>query len=840
MRDEKRAEDQDLIDQTMLHAIDQKKATRIVLKQRMRYPQIKGKIGDLEPNVYFGYTDHPLDVIGTPPATPFTFLTKYRGRKAASVLSVELKERAGNSFRFAARGYNVFKTINLDTLNRHEYVVTEKTPYEPVTLQLDFLREDAYRLRLAKGDSVPEHETPMLHGDITAPALVVSIVEGADRYTIATAALRLEIFKEDFRIEVFDSDGRLITESGSDTKDEFPTPFDSFPLGFIRDRKSKRNYGVESFVLYPGEAVYGLGESYGPVNRVGRTVGFWNIEGLGNTSGRAYKYVPFFMSTQGYGVFVNESRPMTFWVGSRETCKNMFAVEGDLVDYYFFYGPSFKSILDVYTELTGKPPVPPKWTFGTWISRISYFSQEQVMAVARKLRDMRFPADVIHIDTGWFDEDWRCDWKFNDERFPNPERMFAEAAEMGFRICLWQIPYVLKETSVYKDAKRAGALARNRGPFVFLMMFEGSPIDFSSPKGVAWYKDRIRSLLEMGAATIKVDFGEGIEPPMRFAGGDGRWMHNLYSLLYQRAAFEAVEEVRGGGQGVIWARSGYAGAQRYPLHWSGDNSSNHENLLSSLRGGLNLGLSGFTFWSQDIGGFVGVPSEELYIRWTQLAMFQSHSRFHGNPPQYKEPWNFEPRTQDIVRKYLELRYRLIPYLYTESRVAAQEGLPLLRHLAIEFQDDPTVWNIEDEFMCGRGLLVAPVLSRNDERRVYLPAGRWYDFWTGETYEGGSWITRKADIETIPLYVRGGSILPLAEVAQCTDELAYDHMTLKVYPDANGAARYEIIDDEVRLAVSARLTGEKLTVDIRPEAPHEFEVELPGGGNPGQVVLNDGT
>jgi alpha-D-xyloside xylohydrolase len=828
MPDEHRDNEQSLIDHTMLHAIDKKKAARIVVKQRLRYPRIRGRVGDLEPNVYFGYSDHPLDVAGTPPTTPFTFLMKYRGRKAASVLSVELKERAGNSFLFAAMGYDVFKLINLDTMNRHEYRVTDKSPYEAMTLQIDFLRVDAYRLRLAKGDSVPENRTPMLYADITEPDLVVTAREESDRYIIGTDSIRLEIYKEDFRVEVFDSEGRLVTESGGDTKNEFPTPFDSFPLGFIHDKKSKRDYAVESFVLYPSEAVYGLGESYGPVNRVGRTVGFWNTEGLGNTSGRAYKYVPFFMSTQGYGVFINESRPLTFWVGSRETCKNMFAIEGDLIDYFFFYGPSFKSILDTYTELTGKPPVPPKWTFGTWMSRISYFSQEQVMAVARKLRDMRFPSDVIHIDTGWFDEDWRCDWKFNPERFPDPERMFAEAANMGFRICLWQIPYVLKETNVYRSAKKAGALAKNRGPFVFLMMFEGSPIDFSSSAGVSWYKQRIKSLLEMGAATIKVDFGEGIEPPMRFEYGDGRTMHNLYSLLYQKAAFEAVEEVRGSGQGVIWARSGYAGAQRYPLHWSGDNSSNHENLLSSLRGGLNLGLSGFTFWSQDIGGFVGVPSEELYVRWTQLAVFQSHSRFHGNPPQYKEPWNFKPETQSTVRDYLELRYRLIPYLYTESRLAADSGLPLLRHLAIEFQDDPTVWNIEDQFMCGRNILVAPILSRNDERRVYLPAGRWYDFWTGESHEGGQWITREADLLTIPVYVRAGSILPLAEVAQSTDDLSYDNMTLMVYPDAGGKSGYEIIDGDIRLAMSARLKDDMLVVDVSPEAPNGLKTVLPEG------------
>ncbi len=827
MVDEEFDQDRILTERTMRRGIDQKKAALIFLKQRLRYPRFKGKLGDLEPNVYFGYSDHPLDLNGTPPTTTFSFLSKYRGKKAACVLVVELRERVGNSFIFSARGYNVFKIVNLQTMSRHEYLVTEKTPYQHMTLQLDFLRANAYRLRLARGDSVPPNSTPMLHGDISDPSLEVTMEESPDSYEISSTSIRLIIYKKNFRIEVFDTQGKLVTESGSDTKNEFPLPFDSLPLGFVRDGKSGKEYVVESFVLYPGEVVYGMGESYGPVNQVGRTVGFWNTEGLGNTSGRAYKYVPFFMSTQGYGVFINESRPITFWVGSRETCKNVFAVEGELIDYFFFYGPSFKSILDAYTSLTGKSALPPKWTLGTWISRISYFSQDQVMRVARRLREMRFPADVIHIDTGWFDEDWRCDWKFNPERFPDPEKMFREAEEQGFRICLWQIPYVLKETDVYKEAKRKKALAKNRGPFVFLWQFEASPIDFSNPQGVAWYKEKIKRLLQMGAATIKADFGEGIEPPMRFTGGDGRRMHNLFPLLYQRAAFEAVEEVKGKGQGVIWARSGYAGAQRYPVHWSGDNSSNYENLLSSLRGGLNLGLSGFTFWSQDIGGFVGVPSEELYIRWTQLSIFQSHLRYHGNPPRYKEPWNFSAKTQEIVRRYLELRYRLIPYLYTESRISAEQGLPLLRHLVIEFQDDPTVWNIEDQFLCGRNIMVAPILSRNPERRVYLPQGRWYDFWSGEIYQGGGWHRRKVDLETIPVYIREGSILPLAEVAQCVDQLKNDNLVLMVYPDGNGNSEYELIDDEMKLYMNGSISGEELSLEVRPEAPRGLKVELPG-------------
>ncbi|PKM78921.1 MAG: hypothetical protein CVU88_08475, partial [Firmicutes bacterium HGW-Firmicutes-13] len=531
--------------------------------------------------------------------TPFNFIKKALGKKSRCVLRIKFLEQKENSFIFVAKAYDIFKVLDLNTTNAHNYVIKKNTKFTEMGLQLDFLQEDTYRLRLAQGKAVPENNTPMIAKGIQEPGLAVQIEEQGDKYIISTSRLRLDIYKENFRIEVFDSRGNLITESGSKTKNEFPAAIDAFPLGFVRGKKNKRWYGVESFVLYPGEAVYGLGEQFGPLNKVGRTIGLWHIEGVGNTSGRVYKHIPFFMSTQGYGVFVNESRPITFWVGSRELCKNQIAIEGDLIDYFFFYGPSFKNILHNYTELTGKSPVPPKWSFGTWISRISYFSQKQVMQVAQRLRDMQFPSDVIHIDTGWFKKDWLCDWEFDKKRFPDPEKMFKDAKDMGFKISLWQTPYVMKETSVYKDAKKAGVLAKNNGPFVFLFVFPASPIDFSNPDAVAWYKEKLRKLLEMGASAIKVDFGEGIEPPMKFQKYDGRQMHNLYPLLYNKAAFEATEETLGKNKALIWARSAYAGSQRYPVHWSGDNSANHENLLCSLRGGLSFGLSGFTFWSQD-------------------------------------------------------------------------------------------------------------------------------------------------------------------------------------------------------------------------------------------------
>ncbi|GAG36034.1 unnamed protein product, partial [marine sediment metagenome] len=241
-----------------------------------------------------------------------------------------------------------------------------------------------------------------------------------------------------------------------------------------------------------------------------------------------------------------------------------------------------------------------------------------------------------------------------------------------------------------------------------------------NPEAVAWYQGKLKNLFDVGASVIKVDFGEGIEPPMKFKEYTGRQMHNLFPLLYNKAVFEITEQTF--GEGIIWARSAYAGSQRYPVHWSGDNSSNFENLLCSLRGGLSLGLCGFTFWSQDTGGFVGTPTDDLYIRWTQLSIFQSHIRYHGCPPRYREPWNYEPETQEIVRKYLNFRYQLLPYLYTEAQIASQKGLPMLCPLVIEFQTDPNVANIEDQFMCGRNLLIAPILTKNNTRNIYIPDG----------------------------------------------------------------------------------------------------------------------
>ena len=808
--------------------VDKGRSLRVFLKQLLRYPFstfTKSLFSENMPNVYYGYSDHPLDLEARPFQYVQSFLSRNKGRKASCVLRTKLLSQSGNSFTFEAKGYDIYQVLDDEADGiQHTYRVDDSTPYQSLTLQLDFLKADVYRVRLAAGNSVPKNQTPMVVGDIQEANLSLEIMEHDAYYQIRTSRLSLDIYKQDFRIEVFNSEGELIAESGSKTKNEFANALDSYPMGFIYDGKSRQNYGVENFTLFPGEAIYGLGERFDTVDKMGKTVGHWCFDAFGNTSGRTYKPIPFFMSTQGYGVFINEHRPINHWIGTRETCKHQIAIQSDFIDYYFFYGPDFKHILGAYTDLTGKPVMLPKWSFGVWISRWSYYSQEQVMKVAKLLREMEVPCDVIHIDAGWFEDEWACDWTFSSERFPDPEKMFAKLREMGFRVSLWQMPYVLEQTHQFADAKASGVIAKRGGPFVWLFMFPGSPIDFSKEAGVKWYKERLRKVLEMGASAIKVDFGEQIEPHLTFQEYDGTSMHNLYPLLYNKAAFEAVEETK--GDGIIWARAAYAGSQRYPVHWSGDNSANYPNILTSLRSGLSLGLSGFSFWSQDTGGFAGRDNDDLYIRWTQLSIFQSHIRFHSPLPKFKEIWNYSSETQEIVKKFLNLRYQLIPYLYSESKVAVEQGLPLLRHLVIEFQNDPTVFHIEDQFMCGRNLLIAPIMTPNNTRKVYLPEGAWFDFWSGERIEGRRWLTVTSPLGKIPVYVRSGTILPLGPVVQHTNEFDGEEFTLYLYLTENGEASYQLHEEEQVRSMRASVEGNKLDIHLDP-MPHRLDCKIFG-------------
>jgi alpha-D-xyloside xylohydrolase len=800
------------------------------VKNRIKYPfTFKKRINEYaEPNISYGLTDHPLDIHGTPLGSLFGVAKKLLGKKSYSIRMLKFHSRDNNRFLFECIGQNIFlqRRIPDDEYTRNQYpsFSTNAKPSK-LLLQIHILGADTYRVTCTMKDKIPEHKTQMMQGDIINSSISIDFVISEEFYQIKTSKLMINLYRDDFRIDIFNFEGKLITESSGYSSNDFPYATDSLPLGFVKIKRGKRLFGTESFTLYPGEAIYGLGEQFSSLNKIGQTISLWNWEGYGNSTGRTYKNVPFFLSTRGYGVFFNESKPITYWVGSREYNRNFIAVEGDLIDYYFFYGPDLKHVLHNYTELTGKANIPPKWSFGAWMSRISYKQQDEVLSTAQRLREEEYPFDVICIDTNWFKIDWCCDWKFDETKFPDPKEMCNKLHEMGFRLSLWQMPYIMKLLPEYKEAKKLGIIAKNRGPFIFLTN-PSSVIDFSNPKAVKWYQGKLRNLFEIGADVIKVDFGEQIESHMKFQDGDGRKMHNLFSLLYQKAAFEVTKAFF--GKGIIWARSGYAGSQRYPLHWSGDSSSHFEELPNVLRSGLSLGMCGFTFWSQDVGGFIFSPSDKLYIRWTEFSIFNSHIRFHGNPPRFREPWNYNKETQKITRDMLNLRYKLIPYIYTESQICASKGLPMMKSLVLDYIDDPNVYNIEDEYMFGRNLLIAPIITREDTRKIYFPEGEWIDYWSFETYEGGKWSEYECPIERIPFFIKGGSILPLGPLVQHTKQMKMtDPLTLLVVPTAkNEISNYQIIDDDWSCVITVEIFSSELKISTTQKNINIQRVEIP--------------
>ena len=773
-----------------------------------------------KPNVYIDRTDHPLDkgYLLDLPLTPLT---------ASCILKIDSMEQYGADFTFSARGYDVFRTRILNML--HAYDTSPGVSWERLTLRLSWLKPNVFRVRCVRGESVPDNLTPMLAGPLPKPDFKPECIEHPDRYEIRSPELTLLVFRDDFRIEVRGPGGEIAT-MGARQKDGFPNIVDSLPLGFFHDRETGRSFSVNNFELKPGEAVFGFGEHYDNVNKRGRTVTLWNEEGMGHSTGRNYKNIPFFMSTNGYGVFVNESLPMTFFVGSRFYPRHELAVEGDLLDQFFFFGPSLKRVQGEYTELTGRSPMVPKWSLGLWYSRISYMSRQQVDEVAERIRKEGWPGDVIHIDTGWFDKEWQCDWKFSETRFPDPAGMIKKLHEMNLRISLWQWPYLVEALDLTYEAIRRNALAKGKHILMNSLLYH---IDFSRPEGVAFYQEQIGPLLAMGVDAIKTDFGEHVQEHMEFQGGSGRKMKNLYALLYQKAAHEEAKKTGA----ILWARSAYAGAQRYPVHWSGDSASTFEDMHCALKGGLSLGLSGFTFWSNDVGGFSGNPSDELYARWAGWSAFNSHMRLHGGPVRYREPWNYGEEAQAAFRKVVGLRYRLLPYLYSESVKSARDGLPVMRHLVFEFQEDPTSWNIDDQFMFGESIMVAPILTRQDHRKAWIPPGLWYEGTSGRMIEGPCWIEVQADLATVPIYFRGGHAVALGPEITHTNEKPEGPLTIMVFPDNQGLAAMRMETENGAVSLEMNLDNDTARATISG-MQRDYSIEIPRD-DVKQVVVNGG-
>lgn len=592
----------------------------------------------------------------------------------------------------------------------------------------------------------------------------------------------LEIKAHPWRLVLKDASGRVLTQTRV-WSDNDSTQIKVPPFSFIK-RGSDNSRSINPvFSLAPGEHIYGLGESPTAMNKAGQKLNLFVTDPQGPEGRDMYKPIPFWFSDRGYGMFMHTSAPVTMDMGHSYIGANKIYMADEDMDFFIFLGEP-KEILSEYTALTGRPDMPPLWSFGTWMSRISYFTEDEGRDVAAQLRKNRIPSDVIHFDTGWFDVDWQCDYEFSPERFKDPQKMIKDLRDKGFHISLWQLPYFVPGNKYFRELVDKGLAVRNgRGT----LPYEDAVLDFTNPATVNWYQDKIKKLIGMGVGAIKVDFGEAAPIEAVYANGRNGWYeHNLYPLRYNKAVADATRLVS--GENIIWARSAWAGSQRYPLHWGGDAASTNTGMQGTIRAGLSLGLSGFPFWSHDMGGFVTSTPESLYRRWLPMGFLTSHTRAHGAPP--TEPWLYDNKDfTDYFRRCAEMKYALMPYIYTEATESAANGWPMFRAMLLEFPDDPGVKDIDDQYMFGSQILVAPLFEESTQRSVYLPGDKpWYDYQSGREYMPG-WRTIKADgpIECIIL-VRDGAVIPHAKVAQHTGLIDWNDIDWRFYGSAAGKAK----------------------------------------------------
>jgi alpha-D-xyloside xylohydrolase len=666
------------------------------------------------------------------------------------------------------------------TLQLEDYRVWEDLPpaeYQDdrtLPFSLSFVTPRTARLRLAARPANPPLDEPQLMLS-AAPPSDDSWEVGGDDSSIAYSSPHgsVTVNMDPARFEFRDASGELLTRTWNlaDTRgvvNTRPTPF-----CFVRNASNLRRHIAATFALSPEEKLFGCGESFTRLDKRGQKLVLWTYDAYGAQTPDMYKPVPFFLSSRGYGMFVYTSSPLTLDLGGSYSEANTIFLGDDVLDLFFFFG-SPKEILSEYTALTGRAPTPPLWTFGLWMGRESYSSEKEAREVANKLREHRVPSDVIHLDTDWTEVPHRCDLEFSPSRFPDPQTMISDLKRDGFRLSLWQLPYFNPNNKLHDEATKNGyaVLSANGKPPV-----DDAVLDFSNSEAVAWYQRKLERLLEMGTGIFTADFGEAAPLSGIYYGRRSSFQeHNLYPLRYNKAVAEVTERIT--GNGAIYARSAWAGSQRYPIHWGGDPESTDGAMAGTLRGGLSLGLCGFSFWSHFIGGFAYPTPEDLYRRWLAFGVLCSHTRCHGAPP--TEPWEYGERFTEDFRRTVELRYRLMPYVYAQARMSSREGHPMLRTLFFEYPDDLTSWLIEDQYLFGEDLLVAPLMEEKRVRNVYLPPGLWIDYQTGESYAGGRWHRMRAGEIPVVLLVRGGAAVPHVGLAQSTDWINWNGIELVVY------------------------------------------------------------
>lgn len=702
-----------------------------------------------------------------------------------------------------------------DTLNRPVVTITYSSPMP-----------DVIRVRVENhaGGGQPG---PRFAVADEAPPVTVEVDEAAGVLTSGRLSVRVD--RERWRVD-FLHDGEVLTSS----------PHKG--TGVVTSDDGTR-YVHEQLTLGVGERVFGLGERFGPFVKNGQSVDIWNADG-GTSSEQAYKNVPFYLSDAGYGVLVDHPGRVSFEVASEIVSRTQFSVEGESLEYLVIGGPEPKDVLRRYTALTGRPPRVPAWSFGLWLSTsfTTDYDEATVTSFIDGMAERGLPLSVFHFDCFWMRELNWCDFEWDPRTFPDPEGMLARLRARGLRVCVWINPYIAQRSPLFAEAAAAGYLVRRPDGSVWqwdLWQAGMGLVDFTNPDAAAWYTGKLGRLLDMGVDAFKTDFGERIPTDVVWHdGSDPGRMHNYYAQAYNKAVFDLLVERRGEGEAVLFARAATAGGQQMPVHWGGDCWSSFEAMAESLRGGLSLALSGFGYWSHDIGGFEGTPDPEVFKRWLAFGLLSSHSRLHGSTS-YRVPWAFDEEAVDVARTFTHLKMRLMPYLARVAEEAHTDGLPMMRPMLLEFPHDPGATGVDTQYMLGDALLVAPVLRPGGRAEYYVPEGTWTHLLTGEQLTGPRWVRDVHDVLSLPLLVRPGTVVPLGSHVEGPEYDWADGVLLRVVEPEDGAdlevvvprggaatgpaARFRVVRDGASVRVTAT------------DAPASWAVQVTSGGRTGDVV-----
>ena len=668
-------------------------------------------------------------------------------------------------------------------------------------------------------------KTPEFELDInTEHALMVK--EQEDTIEVKSGSLRVVIQKDNWKMTFYRGEEK-VTDSGAKDLAYVKTDW----RGLAYDNGGEEDtYMRERLSLSVGELIYGMGERFTPFIKNGQTIDIWNEDG-GTSTEQSYKNIPFYISNKGYGVFVNHPEKVSFEVGSENVKKVQFSVPGEGLDYFLINGPSMKEALMRYTDLTGKPSLPPAWTFGLWLSTsfTTNYDEETVNRFVDGMLERGIPLKVFHFDCFWMKEFHWSDFTWDSRVFPDPAGMLRRLKKKGLKICVWINSYIGQESSLFAEGVENGYFVKRKNGDVWQwdMWQPGMAlVDFTNPKARDWFASKLEVLLDMGVDCFKTDFGERIPTDVvYYDGSDPMKMHNYYTYLYNKTVFDLLERKRGKGEAVLFARSATVGGQKFPVHWGGDCWSDYESMAESLRGGLSLTMSGFGYWSHDIGGFENTSTPDVYKRWCAFGLLSTHSRLHGSSS-YRVPWAYDEEAVDVVRFFTRLKASLMPYLFRNAIETSKIGIPSMRSMVMEFTEDPVCAYLDRQYMLGDSLLVAPIFNEEGIAEYYLPEGKWTNYFTGEVKTGSRYIKEKHGYLSIPLLVREGS---LVAIGAKDDDPVYDYadgVTLKAYElIENQPASTVVYDANANLTVKAEVLKKDNQIRINVETAKPYTVVL---------------